>query len=73
MKFVALHDFRRRVIGIIVCLIVPIPLITRVHSVEVAWLACFILAFPVVCLFDKTDVVIEHFFIHTHRTRCFFS
>ena len=38
IEFVTLDDFGRRVIVIVMCLIVFIPLVARVHAVEKSWL-----------------------------------
>ena len=55
---------------VIVHLVVPIPLIARVHAVEVARFADAILALPMMCLLRESNIVMECLFIHTHRPCC---
>jgi hypothetical protein len=46
IEFVSLHNFWRRVVCIIVCLIVLVPLKPSMYSVEKAWFAWSVLVLP---------------------------
>lgn len=55
IEFVSLHDFGGWIIMIVMCLVVFVPLITRMHAVEVLWLPRAVLIMPPVHLKQEGD------------------
>lgn len=56
VEFVSLHYLWGRIVVIIMCLVVFVPLITRMHTVKVLWLSRTILIMPPVHLEPQASV-----------------
>ena len=57
VEFVTLDDLRRRIVVVVVCLIVLVPLVASFDAVEIPWLARTVLVVPPIHLIWDSDLL----------------
>mmetsp|Transcript_13382 Transcript_13382/g.20933 ORF Transcript_13382/g.20933 Transcript_13382/m.20933 type:complete len:376 (-) Transcript_13382:265-1392(-) len=66
VELVSLHDLGGWVIRIVVSLVVLVPLVASMHTVEVPRLAWLVFVFPGIVLFAQLDLVLEDLLVVIH-------
>lgn len=57
IEFVSLNNLGRRIVGIIMCLVVFVPFITRMNAVEVTGFSRAVLVLPKICLNQEPPII----------------
>lgn len=59
IKFISLYNLRRRVVMIIMSLVIFVPLISSVNTVEIFWLSGPVFVMPPINLHKKLSIMLE--------------